>query len=119
MLAKIIYWLPRAIFIIYAILLGVFTFDMKWGFNITNLIPILIHSLPAIIVIVTIIISWKKEALWAMIFAILGAIFTLFFQTYENIEIFFIISLPLFLGSILFYMNHLRSKMKWILIEKK
>jgi len=111
MFSKTLYWIPRVILIIYAILLWFFTFNINWWFDIKNLIVILIHSLPAILVIITIVISWKKESLWAMIFAILGAIFTIFFQTYLNIESFFIISLPLFLASILFYMNYLKSKL--------
>lgn len=89
----------RAIIIAEAIFLGLFSLDTGLG------IGLLMHLSPSIIILGTLILTWKKPKLAGIFFSIEGIITLLFFNTYTNLFSFLTISLPLILVGILFYLK--------------
>jgi len=60
------------------------------------------HLIPNMLLIISLIIAWKKQKIGGTIFIILGIISIFFFKTYEDIIVFSIISLPILMIGILF-----------------
>ena len=76
---KFIFWTPRIISILFVIFLALFSldiFDGNYGFWGT-IVGLFMHNIPAIILFVVIIISWKYEIVGGIAF-ILAGIFYIF-----------------------------------------
>ncbi|PIR93672.1 hypothetical protein COT97_05365 [Candidatus Falkowbacteria bacterium CG10_big_fil_rev_8_21_14_0_10_39_11] len=105
MTKKFLTWLPRIIMIIYAAFISIFSFDVFGAYSGWELVVALfMHLIPIFIIIALLILAWYKPCLGS--FAVLGlaVAFTVFFHTYEDLVGFLIISLPLFIVAILFYL---------------
>ena len=95
---KILHWTPRILAILYTAFISMFAFDSTgWG--------LVIHLIPTYILVALILISWKRDLFGAISFGIFAIATVLFFNTYREIIGFLIISLPLFVISVLFYLN--------------
>lgn len=110
---SILYFLPRVFAIIFICFLAIFAFDVivpgkpLWyilgGF--------IIHLIPNYLLLVALVIAWKKEVSGGIVFLLLGIGFTWFFQTYLFLPAFLIVSFPIFLIGILFlWHNHLARR---------
>jgi len=66
---------------------------------------LLIHNIPAIVLILLLIFSWKEEKKGGYLFIVLGLFFTFFFKTYQRIDTFLLISFPMILIGLLFILN--------------
>ncbi|HNZ83771.1 MAG TPA: hypothetical protein PKL98_00620 [Candidatus Pacearchaeota archaeon] len=84
----------------YAIFIGLFALD-SWG----DWRGFIIHLIPSAIIIVACLVAWRDEKRGGILFFILGALSTLYFKTYKDMNIFLIISLPLFFIGLLFFFN--------------
>ncbi|HPV70312.1 MAG TPA: hypothetical protein PKY08_00175 [Candidatus Magasanikbacteria bacterium] len=74
---KFIYWTPRALsifFILFLMLFSLDIFDLNLNFWQT-ILGLLVHNIPAFILIIILVISWKKEAVGGIIFTLFGAFF--------------------------------------------
>lgn len=74
---KFIYWTPRILsifFILFLILFSLDIFDLDLNFWQT-ILGLLIHNIPAFILIIILIISWKKEVVGGIIFTLFGTFF--------------------------------------------
>jgi len=69
------------------------------------LIGLFMHLIPTFVLIGILVLSWKYELIGGILFLILGIIFTIFFNTYEDIINFLLISFPVFLVGILFLLS--------------
>lgn len=107
-----LWWLPRIFSILFALFLGVFSFDIfgkslgpwKAGWLFT------IHNIPTIIIVVILILSWKRSWLGGVSFILLGIIF-FFLQPDKGNSLFTIV--PLLIIGMLFLLNwSLRSEIK-------
>jgi len=109
---RIIYWAPRILTIGLIILLALFAIDVfDEGLGIVDLlISFFMHLIPSFIVLGLLIVAWKWEKIGAIFFLALGVIFTIFFNTYKNPISFMIVSFPLLVIGILFYMNKFIEK---------
>lgn len=75
------YWVPRVLGILYAGFISLFTFDAWEGTSSfwEGLVGWLIHLLPVAIVILALIIAWRRPVVGGGIFLVLATIFLLLF----------------------------------------
>ncbi|HNV97222.1 MAG TPA: hypothetical protein PKL13_02795 [bacterium] len=108
---KFIYWVPRILSIFFICFLALFSFDVFEGdLNFWEiLIGLLIHNLPGLILLIILIISWKKEIIGAIVFTFAGIayitmIIISIFRGGEFYQLFWTlpISGPVFLIGVLF-----------------
>lgn len=74
---KYIYWIPRIlsiIFILFLALMSLDTFSMNLGFWGT-ILGLFMHNIPAIILLIVLIISWKYEIVWGIAFILAWIIY--------------------------------------------
>jgi Na+/proline symporter len=100
-------WLPRVLVIVYISFFVLLSLDV---FNSTataleKIGGFFMHNIPTILLIVSLAYAWKKTRTGGIIFVILGILFTIFYGTYERLDTFVLISLPLLLVGTLFLLN--------------
>jgi hypothetical protein len=90
--------------IAFIVFLSLFALDVFGGDKslIYQIGGFLIHIIPSFILVIGLIISWKHPVLGGCLFIIAGIIFTLYFGTYKNLEVFLVISLPVLLEGLIF-----------------
>ena len=98
--------------IVFNLFLLLFALDIfSEGYSVVDLIlGLVIHLLPNIILGMTTYWAYKKTTAGAVAFLILGIISTLFFRTYSDPLVFFLISGPLFVIGILLFLSNLVDK---------
>jgi len=73
---KFIFWTPRILIILFALFLAIFSLDIfegNYGFWGT-IGGLFIHNLPSLILLISLIISWKRDLIGAIIFMSLGVL---------------------------------------------
>lgn len=73
-ISKSLYWTPRILLIIFICFLTIFSFDVfDMGLNFWQTVgAFLIHSLPSLILLIVLIISWKYEIVGGIVFILAG-----------------------------------------------
>jgi hypothetical protein len=110
---KFLFWAPRILGILFILFLSIFSFDVFGEYNFWGtLLALFIHNIPALILLITLIISWRREIVGAVVF-IAGGLFYIAmllpkFQPYMFLWILFI-SGPSFLVGILFFIGWKRK----------
>ncbi len=90
--------IPKIVTIVYILFISMFALDEPFftlGF--------LMHLLPSLVLVIILAISWKYERFGTVSFLVLGIVFTIFFNTYRELISFLIITLPLLIIAILFW----------------
>lgn len=113
---KVLYWAPRILSIAFLLFLALFSldiFDVNSGFWET-ILGLLIHNIPSIILLITLLISWKHEIVGGIVFILAGLAYMLMliiggFESYMILWC-LIISGPAFLIGILFLINWYRKR---------
>ncbi|MFC1622520.1 hypothetical protein ACFL1Y_00800 [Patescibacteria group bacterium] len=105
--SKTLFWLPRILTILFIAFISLFALDVFWEDWpwYEKIIGFLMHLIPSFVLIGLLILSWKKEKLGGWLFILLGLIFTVFFKTYIEWQIFALISGPPLLVGILFLIS--------------
>lgn len=113
-ITRALYWLPRCFAIGYIIFLSLFSLDVFTGTSPLSvvLMGFLIHLIPSYILLIALIVAWKKETVGGVFFLFLAVAFTLFFQTYTEVGYFILISIPIFFIGFSFLSDFFISKMK-------
>jgi hypothetical protein len=97
--------LPKLPFIIGGIYVGflsLFALDVFGEYPFPEvLVALFMHLVPSFIVVVALLISWKKRAIGGWIFLCLGLVSVLFFRTYRDFIVFLLISTPMFIIGLL------------------
>lgn len=109
---KIIYWLPRiimAVLICFFVLFSLDVFSMEGTF-LEKIVGFLMHNIPTFILILLLAFAWKKERIGGILFIILGIVFTFYFNTYQRIDTFLLISFPPILAGALFILNGYKKR---------
>lgn len=73
---KFLFWAPRILIILFALFLGIFSFDVfdgGYGFWGTAL-AFFMHNIPSFVLLIILAISWKHDLVGAIIFMALGAL---------------------------------------------
>ena len=74
---KLIYWTPRILSIIYILFLALFyldIFDGNYGFWGT-IIGLFMHNIPSLVLLIVLLISWKREIVGGIIFILAGLLY--------------------------------------------
>jgi hypothetical protein len=82
------------------------------SFDATTLLGFLVHSLPSIIFLATLIIFWKKPKSAGVLFALEGMGTIIFFNTYRDLFVLFVISIVPILIGLLFFFSKVKIKKK-------
>jgi hypothetical protein len=113
---RFVYWAPRVLSILFILFLMLFSLDVFsenlsfWG----TALALLMHNLPALILLVLVIISWKHELAGAITFISAGLLYIIW--TLSSVPIgtalswSLIIAGPAFLIGILFLIGWLNKK---------
>lgn len=104
---KFIKWLPRIIAIIFIFFLSIFSLDVfsMEGTFLQKMEGLLMHNIPTLILIFLLIFAWKRELIGGIIFIAIGILFTAYFNTYQRIDSFILISIPPMLAGALFILS--------------
>jgi hypothetical protein len=115
-----IFWTPRVLAILFVLFLAMFSldvFDEKLGFWGT-IIGLFMHNLPALILLVILIISWKREIIAGVAFILAGFLYValisskIFTSSFEWYMLSWILTIagPSFLVGVLFIIGWSRRK---------
>jgi len=108
---KIMYWLPRILAILIIIFFSIFSLDVFGEYKFPLVLGALfMHLIPSFLLIISLMIAWKKEKIGGIIFIILSIITIFFFNTYQHLISLLIITLPILITGILFLLNKKCSK---------
>lgn len=109
---KTLYWTPRILSMVFILFLTLFAFDVFEGDAsfIKKLGGFIIHLIPNFILILILILSWKREWIGALAFILTGLAYVIFFWGRFPVPTYLIISGPLFLIGILFWINWIYRK---------
>ena len=99
--------LSRTLAILYIAFISMFALDVFgsgygiWG----TTIALFMHLIPSFILIACLLVAWKRPVIGGELFLAMGVVFTFWFRTYQRLDIFMMISLPLLIIGILFIIN--------------
>jgi hypothetical protein len=102
----ILSWTPRILALGFAFFLSMFVLEyFNQGYSITELaVAIFMQLIPAEIIIIFTIMSWKKPGLGAILFFIVGTVYIIMTKDIP-LATYFIISGPIYLIALLFLIN--------------
>lgn len=105
-------WIPRVLAIILIVFLSLFALDVFSGdaLFIKKLGGFFVHLIPSFILLLILIISWKKPLIGGSLFILLSIAFAFFFRTYRSVPTFLGITFPVVLVGILFITFDLVAK---------
>jgi len=114
---KITYWTPRILSLMLVLFLMMFSLDVfEPGLSVWEIvIGLFMHNIPALILLVVAIISWKREIIGGIIFILAGIAYIVTrlatgqFES-EMLLSFLIISGPAFLIGILFTLGWVKKR---------
>ena len=117
---RFVYWAPRILSILFILFLAIFSLDIfegNYGFWGT-ILGLFMHNIPALILLVILIISWKHELVGAIAFALGGILYIGFILRNvltTGFELYYLswavqISGIAFLIAYLFYLNYKKKK---------
>lgn len=106
---KYLYWTPRILGILFIILLSTLALDaFSEGYSFWMAIgAFLIHLTPNFMLLLVLLIAWKREEIGGSIFIVLGIIFIILTSTRETFPGNLIVAGPFILVGILFLLNKL------------
>lgn len=67
-----------------------------------QLLGLLIHNIPALLLLLTLILTWKKPLIAGIFFIALAVALSLFWGTYEELTTFMVFTVPMLVTGILF-----------------
>jgi hypothetical protein len=109
---RTLFWIPRILCIIFAVFLSLFALDVfgqGYGFWET-IIHLLVNLIPAFILIIVLIISWRWEWVGGILFPVLGVLYIVWKWGEFSWGAYLVISGPLFILGILFLINWFYKK---------
>jgi len=107
--ARILYWLPRILGILFAVFLSLFALDVfSEGYGFWETIwALLMHLVPTGLVLLALAVAWRWEWVGAVVFAGLGVWYLVMAWGKFEVGTYLVIAGPLFLIAGLFLVNWL------------
>lgn len=109
---KLLFWTPRILGIMFVLFLMMFSLDVfESGLTLWQIVVgLFIHNIPALLLLIVLIISWKYEIVGGIVFILAGLFYTLMLTMDSKFEWYMLswtitIAGPAFLVGILFLMN--------------
>ncbi|MCD4752966.1 MAG: hypothetical protein K8R40_07840 [Anaerolineaceae bacterium] len=108
----ILYWCPRVLSILFTAFISILALDVfSEGYSFGELlIAPFMHLVPTFVIILFIIIAWKREWIGAIFFLGLAIFYIIVFRSELDWVILLIIPLPLLLCSILYLLSWEQTK---------
>jgi len=108
MKAKLLYWIPRIFTTLAIIFMMMFSLDSIGGNEPLGrkLLGLLIHNIPALILIVVLIIAWKRELVGGVLFILAFIGGCVFFRSFSGNPGSLVVIAPFFITGILFILHH-------------
>ncbi|MBP7176389.1 MAG: hypothetical protein KBA53_09320 [Thermoclostridium sp.] len=106
-------WIPRVLIIAFIVFFSMFSLDVFTGnAELADMLAgFLIHMLPSFVMILFLVITWKKPVAAGVLFIVLGVVFTFFYNTYKQGTSFFTVSfIPILAGLLFFIPSIIRRK---------
>lgn len=116
-----VYWAPRTLSIIFILFLAMFSLDVLGtglGFWET-ILGLFMHNIPALILLIVLLISWKHEIVGGIAFILAGVLYVMIMLMNKNpfewymLSYLLIIAAPAFLIGILFIINWRRKRINY------
>lgn len=74
--SNFVYWTPRVLGIFFVIFLGLMSLDVFNGAGFwETAVGLFMHNIPALILLVVLIISWKREIVGGVVFVLAGLLY--------------------------------------------
>jgi peptidoglycan/LPS O-acetylase OafA/YrhL len=118
---KFMYWLPRLLGLVAILFISLFALDAfspeKSTFR--QLFDFFMHMIPSLLLLIVLLIAWKKELIGGILFLILGLIATpyIFLHNYRmnqsigmSLLVIMTITFPFIITGIIFIINYRRKK---------
>jgi hypothetical protein len=116
-ISKPLFWTPRILAIAFIVFISLFSLDVFgtglgfWG----TILGLFMHLIPSFIMIIALVIAWKRELVGAIVFTLLGLLYIIMLLMNPVLEWYMLswaitVSGPAFLTGILFFMNWKRKK---------
>lgn len=106
---RLLYWTPRLLCIAFAALISLFAIDVfQEGVPIWQVaLALLMHLLPAFLVLLVLAVSWRREVVGGVLFIALGCLYLLWARDkpFFGWEVALLIAAPLFLAGLLFLLG--------------
>jgi hypothetical protein len=117
----ILYLAPRVLGILATLFISIFALDaFEPGLTIwQQLAGFAIHLIPSLLLLVLLVVAWKRELTGGIIFTIIGLVFSpiVFYHNYNlnhsiwmSLGIILMVTFPFILTGILFIINHFNRK---------
>lgn len=104
---RILFWSPRVLGILIAILASLFALDVFGeGYGLWETIGALaMHLIPTLVILIVLGIAWRWEWTGGFLFVALGVLYITLFWEPSNLPAYLLISGPLFLAGFLFLLD--------------
>lgn len=109
---KLLFWIPRILGIMFVLFLMMFSLDVfQSGLTLWQIvIGLFMHNIPALLLLIVLVISWKHEIVGGIVFILAGLFYVLMLTIDSKFEWYMLswaitIAGPAFLVGILFLMN--------------
>jgi hypothetical protein len=112
MRSKFFYWLPRVLTILSIFFMALFSLD-SFGGNASawkKMLAFLIHNIPVLILIIILIIAWKREVAGGILMIAASIAGGIFFHSFTGNPGSIIVIAPFFLEGLLFLLHGLVNK---------
>jgi hypothetical protein len=114
-------WMPRVICILAIALISLFAFDAfsEGRSFLQNMGSLFLHLLPSFILIVFLVVSWKRELIGGILFLVTGIVvspfvYNLNFQRTHSVGaslgVILLMTLPIIVVGVLFILSHFMNK---------
>ena len=118
---RVLYWLPRIICIIGILFISMFSIDTLnseltiWQ----QILSLSMHLIPSFVLILLLLLSWKRELIGGIIFMIIGLGFSpiIFIHNFKmnqsiwmSLGVILVITIPFVIVGVLFIVSHYRKK---------
>lgn len=118
---RILYLAPRVLGILATLFISIFALDaFRQGLSIwQQLAGFAIHLIPSLILLIVLIVAWKRELAGGIIFTLIGLVFSpiVFYHNYNlnhsvwiSLGIILMVTFPFILTGVLFIINHFNRK---------
>jgi hypothetical protein len=94
------------------LVIGYILFISLFAFDVSSFFGFLIHLIPTAIFTSTLIFTWKRPKLAGILFALEGIGTIIFFNTYRDLFVLFVISIVPILIGLLFFFSKVKIKKK-------
>ena len=114
MIIKILFWFPRVLAICAILFMLMFSLDVFEGPSSAGemIKGFLIHNIPTIILLISLIIAWKSEKIGGLILILLFFALGIFFKAFTSNPASLIILIPVLLTGIMFILHGVLSAKK-------